>query len=128
MSSWDNGLYHLVYHYKYQEYGKTKEARCTPQPLAVYSGRGVSYTCKSCEEVTRGMEHSYSAKACPWYSACMEIFHSLISRLRIMDSSQAYRLVFEHIEVVLEAFHNTVRNRSPTNMKNNIWTSANERN
>ena len=80
------------------------------QPLVIHSDRGVQYTCGDYEEATAGMERSYSEKACPWDNACIESFHALIkrewiSRFRIIDYSQAYRLVFEYIE----AFYNTVR-------------------
>ena len=89
---------------------KAKEERRVRQPLVIHSDRGVQYTCGDYEEATAGMERSYSEKACPWDNACIESFHALIkrewiSRFRIIDYSQAYRLVFEYIE----AFYNTVR-------------------
>lgn len=89
---------------------KAKEQRCVEQPLVIHSDRGVQYTCGDYEKATKGMERSYSAKACPWDNACIESFHSLIkrewiNRFCIEDYSQAYRLVFEYIE----AFYNTVR-------------------
>ena len=89
---------------------KAKEERRVRQPLVIHSDRGVQYTCRDYEEATEGMERSYSTKASPWDNACIESFHALIkrewiSRFRIMDYNQAYRLVFEYIE----AFYNTVR-------------------
>lgn len=89
---------------------KAKEERHVLQPLVIHSDRGVQYTCGDYEEATKGMERSYSAKACPWDNACIESFHALIkrewiSRFRIIDYNHAYRLVFEYIE----AFYNTVR-------------------
>lgn len=89
---------------------KAKKERCVTEPLIIHSDRGIQYTCGDYEEATRGMERSYSAKACPWDNACIESFHALIkrewlSRFRITDYSHAYRLVFEYIE----AFYNTVR-------------------
>lgn len=89
---------------------KAKEHRHVTQPLIIHSDRGVQYTCGDYEEATRGMERSYSAKACPWDNACIESFHSLIkrewiNRFHIIDYRHAYRLVFEYIE----AFYNTVR-------------------
>ena len=89
---------------------KAKKERHVTQPLVIHSDRGVQYTCGEYEEATGGMERSYSAKSCPWDNACIESFHSLIkrewiNRFRIIDYSQAYRLVFEYIE----AFYNTVR-------------------
>lgn len=44
---------------------KAKRERCVEQPLVIHSDRGVQYTCGDYEEATRGMERSYSAKACP---------------------------------------------------------------
>ena len=89
---------------------KAKEERHVLQPLVIHSDRGVQYTCGDYEEATKGMERSYSAKACPWDNACIESFHALIkrewiSRFSIIDYNHAYRLVFEYIE----AFYNTVR-------------------
>lgn len=89
---------------------KAKEERRVTKPLVIHSDRGVQYTSGDYERETKGMERSYSAKACPWDNACIESFHALIkrewiSRFRIPDYSHAYRLVFEYIE----AFYNTVR-------------------
>ena len=89
---------------------RAREERHVEHPLVIHSDRGIQYTCKDYELATKGMERSYSAKACPWDNACIESFHSLIkrewiSRFRILDYNEAYRIVFEYIE----AFYNTVR-------------------
>lgn len=89
---------------------RAKKERQVAQPLVIHSDRGIQYTCADYEEATRGMQCSYSEKACPWDNACIESFHALIkrewiNRFHIKDYNQAYRLVFEYIE----AFYNTVR-------------------
>lgn len=87
-----------------------KRKRKVEKRLVVHRDRGIQYTCGEYLTATKGMERSYSKKACPWDNACIESFHSLLkrewtSRFRIVDYSHAYRLVFEYIET----FYNTVR-------------------
>lgn len=89
---------------------KAKSRRKLFDPLIIHSDRGSQYVSKAYIEATKKMQRSYSKKAYPWDNACMESFHALIkrewiSRFRILDQRQAYRLVFEYIET----FYNTKR-------------------
>ena len=89
---------------------KAKARRKISAPLIIHSDRGSQYVSKAYIEATEKMDRSYSKKAYPWDNACIESFHALIkrewlSRFRILDQRQAYRLVFEYIET----FYNTKR-------------------
>lgn len=87
-----------------------KIRRQMDHPVVIHSDRGVQFVSKRYQELTKGMECSYSRKGNPWDNACIESFHSLIkrewlNRQRIMNYEEAYHLVFEYVE----AFYNTVR-------------------
>ena len=89
---------------------KATARRNTDLPLILHSDRGSQYVSKAYREATEKFQLSYSHKGYPYDNACIESFHSLIkrewlSRFKIQDYHQAYRLVFEYIET----FYNTVR-------------------
>ena len=84
---------------------KAKARRNTELPLIIHSDRGSHYVSTAYKEATVKMERSYSKKAFLWDNACIESFHALIkrewlNRFRIRDYGQAYRLVFEYLEVL----------------------------
>ena len=87
-----------------------KNIRKTANPVVIQSDRGVHYTSKKYQELTKDMVCSYSRKGNPWDNACIESYHSLLkrewlNRFKIMNYDHAYKLVFEY----LEGFYNTVR-------------------
>lgn len=87
-----------------------KIRRQMDHPVVIHSDRGVQFVSKRYQELTKGMECSYSRKGNPWDNACIESFHSLIkrewlNRQRIMNYEEACHLVFEYVET----FYNTVR-------------------
>ena len=88
---------------------KAKATRDTTLPLIIHSDRGSQYVSQAYREITEKMQRSYSHVGYPYDNACLEAFHSLIkrewiNRFCIQDHRQAYRLVFEYIEMYLAAF------------------------
>lgn len=84
--------------------------RTGKRPKVIHTDRGKQYTSEKYENITSGIERSYSNKGNPWDNACIESFHALIKRewlwrFKIKDFDHARRLIFEYID----AFYNTVR-------------------
>ena len=107
---------------------KAKKNRHVTSPLIMHPDRGCQYTSVDYIDATEGMTRSYSKKGYPWDNACIESFHSLlkrewISRFKIKDYKDAYKLVIEYIET----FYNTVRIHShcnyepPNKHEKNYW-------
>ena len=107
---------------------KAKKNRHVTRPLIMHPDRGCQYTSADYIDATEGMTRSYSKKGYPWDNACIESFHSLlkrewISRFKIKDYKDAYKLVIEYIET----FYNTVRihshcnYESPNKHEKNYW-------
>ena len=95
-----------------------KARRKSANPIVIQSDRGVHYTSKRYQELTKDMICSYSRKGNPWDNACIESYHSLIkrewlNRFKIVNYNHAYKLVFEY----LEGFYNTVRIHSHCDYK-----------
>lgn len=87
-----------------------KQRRKTADPIVIQSDRGVHYTSKKYQELTKDMLCSYSGKGNPWGNTCIESYHSIIkrewlNRYRIKNYNHAYKLIFEY----LEGFYNIVR-------------------
>ena len=83
--------------------------------LILHSDRGSQYTSKEYNDYLEHhcIQHSYSAKGCPYDNSCIESFHATIKRSNVgyKDFQTCYDSIFKYIE----GFYNSRRRHSKLN-------------
>lgn len=95
--------------------------RSVRDELILHSDRGSQYTSKEYNDFLQkhGIQHSYSAKGCPYDNSCIESFHATIKKECISvetnvgykDYQSCYSSIFKYIE----GFYNSRRRHSKLN-------------